>query len=58
MWEDEANKMGNDVRQLGEWVVGRMHAALFARLDARARARRAGLWGRCGPAGIDAFPDR
>jgi micrococcal nuclease len=36
----------------------RMHAALFARLDARARARRSGLWGRCGPAGIDAFPDR
>jgi micrococcal nuclease len=36
----------------------RLHAPLFARLDARARARRAGLWGRCGPAGIDAFPDR
>jgi micrococcal nuclease len=34
----------------------RAHAALFARLDAAARARRSGLWGRCGPSGIDAFP--
>jgi micrococcal nuclease len=33
------------------------HAGLFARLDARARARRAGLWGRCGPAGTRAFPN-
>jgi micrococcal nuclease len=34
----------------------RAHAALFARLDAVAQARRAGLWGRCGPSGIEAFP--
>jgi micrococcal nuclease len=34
----------------------RVHATLFARLDAAAQARRTGLWGRCGPLGIDAFP--
>jgi micrococcal nuclease len=34
----------------------RAHAALFARLDAAARARHIGLWGRCGPSGIEAFP--
>jgi micrococcal nuclease len=35
----------------------RAHAGLFARLDARARAQRTGLWARCGPSGVDAFPD-
>jgi micrococcal nuclease len=34
----------------------RSHAGLFARLDARARARHTGLWARCGPSGVDAFP--
>jgi len=33
------------------------HRALFAHLADQARRRGAGLWRRCGSAGVDAFPD-
>ncbi len=33
------------------------HRALFARLAGDARSQGTGLWRRCGPGGVDAFPE-